>query len=186
MRQPNTSAQRVQVPTPADCRHSKRAFDQGYHDVVHRKDLTPVARVLHPFLVTLHRTEYAHDRYPTQLQIAASVGLTRHQVWSGLRELVQAGLIISVRPGLGMPNYYLLISDEDGEIEHPSGPETARRPVRERHSGRSGNLARAGTYSRKRTDGRMEYGTKDYFATSCLRCGSRLHATREHGPTPAR
>lgn len=190
----------------AECFHNKRAFDMGFADVVHRQDLTPVARVLHPYLVTLTRTEYAAGRYPTQLQIAKAVGLTRHQVWAGLRELVRAGLIVSIRPGLGHPNYYQLIGEEDPSAEHPSGPETAARPGRAPESGQAGNLVRAGTYDQKKKRNLRkggDYDTKDYRETrgpsgtdytqtrygplrqreQCSLCYSHLHEAGEHGET---
>lgn len=153
--------------TPADCRHSRQPFDQLYH-LAHGKGLSSDAKVVYAHIVTLSRTQYPHGRYETQAAMAEAVELTRHRVWSAIRALVAADLIQSIRPGLGMPNYYVLLHLDEVGIERPMGPETAVRPVRERHSGRSGDLARAGTYSPEKnlpSKKKEGYGSKSYYET---------------------
>jgi hypothetical protein len=179
----------LQAATPADCHHSREPFDQLYH-VAHGKGLSSDAKVVYAHIVTLSRTQYPHGRYETQAAMAEAVELTRHRVWQAIRDLVAADLIQSIRPGLGMPNYYVLLHLDEVGIERPTGPETAVRPVRERHSGQSGNLARVRTYPEKRREnGRTgtDYGSKSYLETRygplpvpCARCGTREHTTAWH------
>lgn len=157
------SAAALQSPTPADCRHSRAGFDQGFHIVSRRADLSSDAKVVHAYLVSQHRS----GRDETQRQIAEKVGLTRHQVWSAIHELVVAGDVQVIRYGLGRPNGYILLGLSDEDLAGTARPESAVRPVRTPRSGQSGNLARAGTYGQKKN----ENAKKDY------------RATRDHGGT---
>lgn len=122
-------------------------FDQSFHVVGHRADLSSDARLLHAYLVSLHRT----GRELTQAAMADEIGLTRHRVWSGLRELVEAGLVAATRYGLGRPNGYHLLAL----------PESSFRPVRKPASGQSGNPARAYLPPRKRDERTYIYPPRD-------------------------
>jgi hypothetical protein len=141
----------VQSPTTADCRHVRAPFDQGFHVVSRRADLSSDAKVLHAFLVSLHRT----GRELTQREMAAELGLTRHRVWTALQSLVTADLVRTIRYGLGRPNGYELLGLDVADLEGTSGPETAVRPVR-RARPASPDSSRAGTYypnKRRKNDG---------------------------------
>ncbi len=140
MSQPNTSAQRVQSPTPADCRHSRQAFDAGFRIVNERRDISPAAKLVHAHLVTLHRT----GRAATQAEIGEALGLSRHQVWRAVGELVAAGLVRVTRRCQGLPNGYELVGvpaeDLDGRASRsrPPGQSVAGQsgpPAYARHSG---------------------------------------------------
>lgn len=135
MSQPNTSAQRAQDTA---CHHAKEPFDQGFHVVSRRAGITSDAKVVHAYLVSLYR----RGQDATQRQMADEIGLTRHRVWSALRELAEAGIIRAIRRGLGRPNGYVLLAI----------PETAVRPVRRQASGQSGTPARARSSYPKRSE----------------------------------
>jgi hypothetical protein len=123
---------------PRSAAACREPFDQSFHVVGRRADLSADARLLHAYLVSLYRT----GRELTQAAMAAEVGLTRHRVWAALRSLVAAGLLESVRVGLGRPNRYRLMGL----------PETAVRPVRRQHAGQAGNPARGYVVPPKRTE----------------------------------
>ncbi len=114
----------------ADCRHVREPFDQSFHVVGRRPDLSADARLLHAFLVSLHRT----GRTLTQAQMADEAGMTRHRVWSALQELVDADLLLMRRHGLGRPNGYELIGLDALDLDGKARPETGVR----RTGGRSG------------------------------------------------
>ena len=152
MSQPNTSTQRASTPNPADCKHVREPFDQSFHVVGRRADLSADARLLHAFLVSLHRTA----RTLTQAEMAQEAGLTRHRVWAALRDLVADGLLRMVRYGLGRPNGYELLGVDAADLDGRAKPETGVRPVRKPYSGQSGNLARGYVYTPK-NDERMRY-----------------------------
>ena len=87
------------------CRHSREPFDCMFHAVASRRDLSPTAKLVHARLVSLHRLQ--HDE--TQTAIGEALGLSRHQVWAAIQELVSAGLVVTIRYGLGLPNAYTLV-----------------------------------------------------------------------------
>lgn len=122
VRQPNTSAQRVQSPTPADCRHSREAFDASFRCITERRDISPAAKLTHAHLVTLHRT----GRDATQTEIGEALGMSRHQVWRAIGELVAAGLVQTIRYGLGRPNGYVLLGIDADDL---AGRASGRRPA---------------------------------------------------------
>ena len=139
------SALAVQSVPSADCRHVRAPFDQGFHVVSRRADLSSDAKVLHAFLVSLHRT----GRALTQREIADELGLTRHRVWAALHELVAADLLVTVRVGLGQPNRYELVGIDALDLAGRS-PESGVRPGRSRFPG-SPETPRVGTYYPQRT-----------------------------------
>jgi biotin operon repressor len=172
--QPNTSAQRAQ---DGACYHSQEEFDQGFHVVSRRHGITSDAKVVHAYLVSLYRG--GHDA--TQQQMADEIGLTRHRVWSALRDLAEAGIIRVIRRGLGRPNSYILLAipqedlDRSGNRKQRSGQSGSRRPA-------SPETSRARTYSPKeeRQEGR---GTglerRGYADRRCRRCsGHGRHCDR--------
>ena len=126
-------------PTPADCRHVREPFDQSFHVVGHRSDIGSDAKVVHAHLVSLRRLGHA----ATQREMADTLGLTRHRVWSALQQLVGAGLLRAIRYGLGRPNGYELLGLDAADLDGRSRPETGARTLRTQHSGRSGDPARA-------------------------------------------
>lgn len=134
-----------QVVTPANCRHSKRTFAQMFEFVYQRRDLTADAKLIHAYLVTLHRI----GKDLTQREIADALGTTRHKVWSGLQELIDAGLVQPIRYGLGRPNGYVLLGLDDDDLDGTC----SFRPDGSKPSGRGGNLTRARTFPQKRKGG---------------------------------
>jgi hypothetical protein len=82
-----------QPSSTTDCHHSKAEFDTLFRQIAQRRDLSPVAKLVHGALVSLHRI----GKSRTQVKIGEMVGLTRHQVWTGLHELAASGDILIVR-----------------------------------------------------------------------------------------
>jgi hypothetical protein len=130
----------VQAGKSTDCHHSKAEFDTLFRQIAQRRDLSPVAKLVHGALVSLHRI----GKSRTQVKIGEMVGLTRHQVWTGLHELAASGDILIVRIGLGQPNDYILLSIDADDL----------RPVRKQPPGQSG-------HSRARTSLPEEKGRKN-------------------------
>jgi predicted ArsR family transcriptional regulator len=89
----------------SSCRHSKEPFDCHFHRIDERADISPAAKLVYGKLVSLHRTAQTW----TQTEIGDSLGLSRHKVWRALTELIGAGLVQSIRVGLGLPNQYVLL-----------------------------------------------------------------------------
>jgi hypothetical protein len=129
----------VQSHSAADCRHSREPFDQGFHVVSRRGDISSDAKVVHAFLVSLYRSGLDL----TQRKMAAELGLTRHRVWAAIQELIAADLVKAIRYGLGRPNGYALLGIEQADLDGKRQPETGVRPVRKGSSGQSGNPTRA-------------------------------------------
>lgn len=163
-------------PSHTDCRHSREAFHALFRVVAIRRDVSPIAKLIHQALVSMHRTGKAW----TQTQIGAEVGLSRYQTWKGLAELIAAKWVTTKRRGLGLTNTYELLvidaADLDGRAKRGDGfrparhqdagqPGTAsRRESRPKNSGK--NIDRAGvpeTYQMTRqtgmqiVDGRLRY-----------------------------
>ena len=146
---PTRPATALQAATPADCRHSRAAFDAAFRCINERRDISPAAKLVHAHLVTLHRT----GRTATQAEIGEALGLSRHQVWRATGELVAAGLVVVTRRGQGLPNGYALAGvpaeDLDGRASRPpaSGHLDAGRagkPAYTRHSGPKRETKKAG------------------------------------------
>ena len=79
---------------PATTSHSHRTcepFDAAFRIINQRRDISPAAKLTHAHLVTLHRT----GRDATQTEIGEALGMSRHQVWRAIGELVagEPGLI---------------------------------------------------------------------------------------------
>lgn len=163
MSQSNRLATALQAATPAECRHSKEPFDQSFHAIGRRADLSSDARLLHAYLVSVYRS--GRDR--TQREMADEIGLTRHRVWAGIHELVEAGLVRPIRYGLGRPNGYVLLA---------LAPETAIRPDRTLNPA-SPETSRAGTFYPQRT-------TKNPGYTTTVNTG-RCYACRGDHPSRA-
>lgn len=162
----------VQSPPGGTCRHSRAPFDQSFHVVSRRADISSDAKVVHAYLVSLHRT----GRDVTQREMAAAVGLTRHRVWSALQELSRADLVQAIRYGLGRPNGYILLGLDQADLAGKAHPETGARPVRNTPPGQSGTPTRARVPEPKRSEtGRTTYQP--------LRSGQCMGCRGDH-PTP--
>jgi hypothetical protein len=123
-------------PTPADCRHSREAFDCAFRCINERRDIGPAAKLVHAHLVTLHRL--GHDA--TQTVIGEALGLSRHQVWRAIGELVTAGLVQTIRYGLGRPNGYVLLGLAEDDL---NGRASGSRPAEKASAGQPRTPARA-------------------------------------------
>lgn len=95
----------MRVAALATARQSSAPFDALFGVIASRRDISSDAKVVCAKLVTLHRT----GRQLTQAEIGAETGLTRHQVWAAIQELVGAALLRVKRLGLGLPNVYTLL-----------------------------------------------------------------------------
>jgi hypothetical protein len=137
----------LQSPRGADCAHVREPFDAGFRSINERRDIGPVAKLVHAHLVTLHRT----GREATQAEMGEAVGCSRHQVWRAVGELVEAGLVETIRYGLGRPNGYVLLGLDQETLDGTSHRATASRPVRTAVAGQSGARG-VGTYRKKNND----------------------------------
>lgn len=181
MSQPNTSAQRVQDATPADCRHSREPFDAAFRCINERRDISPTAKLVHAHLVTIHRT----GRDETQTEIGEALGLSRHQVWRAIGELVTAGLVQTIRYGLGRPNGYVLLGLGEDDLD---GRASGRRPAAQQQAGQVRTPARAVNYPKKRAKegGYTPPSTGgDYLETRAYRERTEFLETR-YGPLQSR
>lgn len=126
----------MQSPKPADCRHSKQAFDALFAIIGERRDIGTGAKLLYGKLVTMHRVGAAW----TQTELGEMLGTCRQNVWRWTNELVAAGLLLVVRLGQGRPNQYTLLGvpqeDLDGNAPRfrrtGSGHQDGRRPGQDR------------------------------------------------------
>ena len=166
----NTTVSRSALPrpdaTPADCRHSREPFAAAFYCVNGRRDIGPAAKLVHAHLVTLHRTQ----RDATQSEIGDTLGLSRHQVWRAIGELVAAGLVLTIRYGLGRPNGYVLIGLDEDDL---NGRASGRRPSAKPIAGPPGARARGPSTPRKDDKNRYTRGYKDVRCTRCS--GHRAH-----------
>lgn len=141
-------------PTHTHCRHSREPFDAAFRVINERRDISPTAKLVHAHLVTIHRT----GRDETQTEIGEALGLSRHQVWRAIGELVAVDLVQTIRYGLGRPNGYVLLGLAADDL---NGRASASRP---------GTLSRARTFQTKKTDRRsgidLRDESRDYLATS--------------------
>ena len=131
----------TRVPTDRqDCHHAKEPFDAAFRCINERRDISSAAKLVHAHLVTIHRT----GRDETQTEIGDALGLSRHQVWRAVGELVAVDLVQTIRYGLGRPNGYVLlgvpIDDLDGRASasRPGTPSRARTFPSKERSRRSG------------------------------------------------
>lgn len=127
MIQPNTSAQRAQDP---GCHHSKEAFDCLFACVARRRDISPTAKLVHATLVSQHRLSKSW----TQTEIGERLGLSRHQVWRAIDELVAAGAVQVIRYGLGRPNGYILLGIAQEDLDGKA-PRKGSRPAGHQYAG---------------------------------------------------
>jgi biotin operon repressor len=97
-------------------------FDAAFRVINQRRDISAAAKLTHAHLVTLHRT----GRDATQTEIGEALGMSRHQVWRAIGELVAAGLVQTIRYGLGRPNGYVLLALDEDDL---NGRASGRRPV---------------------------------------------------------
>jgi biotin operon repressor len=145
-----SSIPRSALPRPeSDCHHSAEPFDAAYRVINQRRDISPAAKLVHAHLVTLARI----GRDATQTEIGEAVGMSRHQVWRAIDELVAAGLVQTIRVGLGNPNQYVLLGLPEDEIR---GRASGRRPASGQPAGQS-HRSRAGTYSGKKNGKKAGY-----------------------------
>jgi biotin operon repressor len=152
----------VQSPKGADCGHVREPFDAAFRVINERRDIGPAAKLVHAHLVTLHRT----GRDATQTEIGEALGMSRHQVWRAIGELMAAGLVQTIRYGLGRPNGYILLGLDRETLDGKSGRASASRPAGGQQAGRAGTPARA-FIPEKKTAKNAGYtgGERDYFET---------------------
>lgn len=162
----NTTVSRPAPPrpdeTPADCHHSKQPFDAAFRVINERRDIGAAAKLVHAHLVTIHRT----GRDETQAEIGEALGMSRHQVWRAICELVAAGLVQTIRYGLGRPNGYILLGVDQETLDGKGGRATASRPSGGSVAGQSRTPARAFHHSKKRAQEQVNIrAPRDYFET---------------------
>jgi hypothetical protein len=154
---------------PTECRHSREPFDAAFRCINERRDISPAAKLVHAHLVTLHRT----GRDATQAEIGEAVGMSRHQVWRAIGELVVADLVQTIRVGLGNPNQYVLLGLAEDDL---AGRATGRRPAGRAEAGQSGPRARVPSSPKNETKNGNTTGYKD---RRCRRCqGYGRHCDR--------
>jgi hypothetical protein len=123
-------------PTHAHCHHSREPFDAAFRCINERRDIGPAAKLVHARLVTIHRT----GRDETQAEIGEALGMSRHQVWRAIGELVAVELVQVVRYGLGRPNGYVLLGLAEDDL---AGRASASRPTAKARAGQPRSPARA-------------------------------------------
>jgi hypothetical protein len=148
-------------PSHAHCHHSREPFDAAFRCINQRRDISPTAKLVHAHLVSIHRT----GRDETQAEIGEALGLSRHQVWRAIGELVAAELVQVIRYGLGRPNGYVLLGLAEDDLK---GRASASRPAGGAKAGQVRTPARAFISSKKheeRIDIRR-HSAADYYQTS--------------------
>ncbi len=135
---PRSSAA-AQSVSDADCRHSRQPFDAAFRCINERRDIGAAAKLVHAHLVSIHRT----GRDETQAEIGEALGMSRHQVWAAIQQLVAADLVQTIRYGLGRPNGYVLLGLDQETLDGKAGPATGGRASRPVVAGRAGTPARA-------------------------------------------
>jgi biotin operon repressor len=167
----------LQSPAPTDCRHSREPFDAAFRCINERRDIGPAAKLVHARLVSIHRT----GRDETQAEIGELLGMSRHQVWRAVSELVAAGLVQTIRYGLGRPNGYVLLGLAEDDL---NGRASASRPAGGTVAGQSRTPARAYLPPKENGERNRSTGTKanddrcsrcphQQHGTTCSRCGCR-------------
>jgi hypothetical protein len=127
----------MQRPDTTDCRHSREPFHCLFRIVATSK-ASPIAKLIHQALVSMKRRK---KRW-TQTEIGEEVGLSRYQVWLGLRELKGTGWVKSIRIGLGQPNEYELLVIDADDVDGTASKDEGFRPARHQEAGRSGTASR--------------------------------------------
>lgn len=145
---------------PDDCRHSKTGFHTLFHPIAARRDISPVGKLVHQALVSMHRMGVSW----TQTEIGEAVGLSRHQVWRALDELAAAGWVKVRRIGLGRPNEYELVGIDADDLK---GRASARRPAAQPRAGHSG-ADRRDSYRKKENGERSRNTQADFSARNYL------------------
>ena len=148
----------------AECRASAQPFDAAFRVINERRDIGAAAKLVHAHLVTIHRT----GRDETQAEIGEALGMSRHQVWAAIQQLVAADLVQTIRYGLGRPNGYVLLGVDQETLDGRAGPATGGRDSRPSVAGRPGTPARAVNYSKKnekKTDSICAETKSDFLAT---------------------
>jgi biotin operon repressor len=154
----------VQSVRGTDCAHSREPFDAAFRCINERRDLGPAAKLVHARLVSIHRT----GRDETQAEIGEALGMSRHQVWRAISELVATGLVQVIRYGLGRPNGYVLLGVDEDDLK---GRASASRPDGGSVAGQTRTPARA-NYSPKENEVRSrstghkrDFDSTDYVET---------------------
>jgi hypothetical protein len=112
---------------PAECRHSKEAFDMVPAAVQHRDDLTFGATCLYGALRSAQNQRLA----PTYTELAEHCRASVRSVVRWIKQLVGAGLIAVRRRGQGRPNAITvlpLVTSEDAKTPAPTVPQGQPRP----------------------------------------------------------
>jgi hypothetical protein len=119
-----------QYTAPRRPRRSVAAFDALFSSITRRTDIRSDAKVVYAKLTTMVRLGESW----TQPEIGELTGLSRHQTWRALGELIRAELVTSIRHGLGRPNSYILrgVDEEDlyGQADTPAARARRIRTVR--------------------------------------------------------
>jgi excisionase family DNA binding protein len=111
---------------PAITERALEPFDAAFRCINERRDIGAAAKLVHAHLVTIHRT----GRDETQAEIGEAVGMSRHQVWRAICELVAADLVQTIRYGLGRPNGYVLLGVDQETLDGKgAGQQQAGRPA---------------------------------------------------------
>lgn len=134
-----------------DCHHSREPFDTLFRCVAERRDISPTAKLVHGRLVSQHRLGAAW----TQTEIGEALGLSRHQVWRAIAELIAAGLLLSIRYGLGRPNGYVLLGLDAADLDGSA----SRRPAGQQGAGPANRARR--TPLRKEENRKNREGRRD-------------------------
>lgn len=141
-------------PTPRSKR-AKAPFDALFSAIVRRKDISPQAKLVYAKLTTMNRLGAAW----TQAEIGYHVGLSRHQVWASLQELIAVDLVEPIRYGLGRSNGYKLYGVDEADLTGTANTYAARlKRIREAR------------YTR----------LVEIYGEMCLRCGSMEDLQIDH------
>lgn len=119
------------LPRPGSLRphRSSAPFHALFASIAERTDISPAAKLLYAALVSVHRK--THAPAPTQVEIGAMIGLSRHQVWRAQAELVAAELLTVRRRGQGLPNEYELQGVDQRDLDG-AGHQEPRRSIERR------------------------------------------------------
>ena len=142
------SAAALQSPRSAECAHVREPFDAAFRCINQRRDISPAAKLVHAHLVTLHRT----GRDATQSEIGEALGMSRHQVWRAIGELVAADLVQTIRYGLGRPNGYVLLGLDQETLDGRGGRASGSRPRAQAVAGQPAPRARGHSYPKNRDE----------------------------------
>lgn len=124
----------MQPDKPTDCHHSPEPFNASFAVVASRSDISSDAKLVHALHVSMHRL----DASWTQAEMGERLGMCRTRVWDAQQELVRAGLLISVRIGLGQPNAYVVLGVDQESLDGSGDPASGGRTVGKKGAGQSG------------------------------------------------